>query len=262
MQNSSDFTGPTRRPIAGPYRDGFTLIELLIVITIIAMLIAMLLPALGKSKLVAERIGCVANERQIGMLTTLYQGDFRGAFVPFAEGWMGIEVRQKFYDLYHDAADIRKAFICPATRGKPNVWGDGDPLRYLGGAYYADGGNAYSFNCHLRGSDQWNWWDPGQYMSIDRITQPSNVMWAVDGNSARFDIIYPIWLAGYRHGGAPDPNDLSECNWGYQKPGADGFNALFADGHAAWIGWDRWQAWYDHGNWGGNWIGGNPYSWK
>jgi len=145
-------------------RNGFTLIELLVVVAVIALLLAVLLPALRKARAITKRMVCQSNLKQIALAWNMYLEDNNGRFYQGRNanlnygGWQGMvgwspRPLNKYFNLPEDLPEEleiennAKIFCCPADRG-------GVPGYAVREKAYDYLGTSYHTNVLLIGQDQ------------------------------------------------------------------------------------------------------------
>ena len=190
-------------------RAGFTLIELLVVIAVIAILAALLLPALAKSKESARRVRCASNLKQILLAAGIY-ADENGDRFP-AQPSDGVAVvatggdGRNYYDLLLPLADNPEVWICPSA--------DPGPGRLL----------AYHMNGLIITTNG---------LSVASIALPSETLLIAETGIRRlFDQAYlrPDHAAGFLY-------DRPQRNH------SGGSNAGFVDGHVKWYHDSKWDS--------------------
>jgi prepilin-type processing-associated H-X9-DG protein/prepilin-type N-terminal cleavage/methylation domain-containing protein len=216
-------------------REAFTLVELLVVIGIIAVLIAILLPALGRARTAAKTTKCLANLRQIGMGFSMYRNEW-GNFLPPLNAKVSYNVNSPFQKDYGMWNCIGPYLGRPEWRGEkasdaywgsqrlnhgrsifdcPEVFNSHPWQRGYGESLYMQ--NPGGFNVTVAAGVR-AWSVPRKYAAI---RDPSTKIHVADSDD---------WHLGELSAVVKLPYDNERAFSIYRH--ARGVNMLFADGHA------------------------------
>ena len=172
---------PTRTNSA----QAFTLIELLVVIAIIAILAAMLLPALGKAKLKATLTTCRSNQRQLALGFNMFSTDNQEMIIPVS--WNGNSmINGGFWPDYTASIPARASTVqlegaaIEALKGGP-LW----PYAPAGGVYHCPGdlrwrnlkyglGWAWGSYSKMEGMNGGGWPGTTPYKKLTEVKNPSD----------------------------------------------------------------------------------------
>jgi prepilin-type N-terminal cleavage/methylation domain-containing protein/prepilin-type processing-associated H-X9-DG protein len=202
-------------------RSAFSLVELLVVIALIAVLVSLLLPALGRSRDLAKQTQCLANEHTIGVAVTAYTNDYH-EFFPLSSHTAGsLSDPGAWLATLQDYGVIPPARICPADpdrAGKLTSYATNDHLEPLAP------GIDYNPVTHQTLPN-------GRTQALDRIgllPRPGAVVYAVEPRGAgTIDHIHSL--------GWSSPAQVDAAINVRRHLGGTDF--LYADGHAAPVPW-------------------------